>query len=163
MRNKSSLNFHVKRHSDKRDFACPQCPQSFVYIKELERHMSSHIDSRKYICTFEGCTKRFNDLYIFQLHKKRHLGLLERKYLCEYCEKRFTSKYALDRHVLTHTQQRPHACEYCSMAYTQRNDLVKHLREHVGDAIYRCNFEGCNEGFRLKFELKQHYAVHYVN
>ena len=97
MRNKSSLNFHVKRHSEKRDFACPQCPQSFVYIKELERHMSSHIDSRKYVCTFEGCTKRFNDLYIFQLHKKRHLGLLERKYHCEYCEKRFTSKYALGR------------------------------------------------------------------
>ncbi|CAG9806882.1 unnamed protein product [Chironomus riparius] len=163
MRNKSSLNFHVKRHSEKRDFACPQCPQSFVYIKELERHMSSHIDNRKYVCTFEGCTKRFNDLYIFQLHKKRHLGLLERKYHCEYCEKRFTSKYALDRHVLTHTQQRPHVCEYCSMAYTQRNDLIKHLREHVGDAIYKCDFEGCTEGFRLKFELKQHYAVHYVN
>ena len=49
------------------------------------------------------------------------------------------------------------------MAYTQRNDLIKHLKEHVGDAIYKCDFEGCTEGFRLKFELKQHYAVHYVN
>jgi KRAB domain-containing zinc finger protein len=164
LKTKLSYEFHVKRHADVREFQCPRCPASFVYIKKLERHMIGHSEDRKYICEQPGCTKTFKDVYTFHIHQKRHNGTLVRKYACTFqtCEKKFVSKYALDRHTLTHTLQKPHQCEYCEMAYAQKNDLIKHMKIHVGDDIYRCTIDGCLEGFRLQADLKRHYAVHYL-
>lgn len=162
MKSKGALVFHIKRHSDKREFQCPQCPQSFVFLRELELHKSSHLNERKFSCPYEGCQKRFNNVLLLNVHNKRHFGW-EKRFQCDYCDKRFLSKFVLKRHILIHTKQKPHACRYCNVAFTQKNELVKHLRIHVGDNIYMCEFEGCTAGFRLKIELKQHYAVHYVN
>lgn len=153
----------MKRHSGKREHACPRCPQSFVYIKELDRHMLGHKEERPFVCNIPGCGKAFKESYIFRLHMKRHDGTLKKRFVCTYspCDKKFARRYTLERHILTHTGQKDYHCQYCEASYAQKNDLVKHLKIHVGDAIYNCTFDGCNAGFRLRAELKKHYAVHY--
>lgn len=57
--------------------------------------------------------------------------------------------------------QRPHQCHLCSHKnYASKGDLAKHLSRVHRDSIHKC--DQCNEGFRLKSELRDHYKVHYL-
>lgn len=58
---------------------------------------------------------------------------------CDKCEKEFTRKYHLERH-LTHTQCNPGTfkkeelnCEVCNKVFTRIDNLRMHLRAHLGE------------------------------
>ncbi|KAI8320552.1 hypothetical protein GQ54DRAFT_245983, partial [Martensiomyces pterosporus] len=56
----------------------------------------------------------------------------ERKYPCAICDKRFTRPSSLACHKYTHTGERPHVCIFpnCNKRFSVRSNLRRHLKVH---------------------------------
>lgn len=50
----------------------------------------------------------------------------EKPFNCIYCEKRFSVKDYLTKHIRTHTGEKPYTCPYCDKRFTQRSALTVH-------------------------------------
>ena len=54
------------------------------------------------------------------------------------CEKVFRSKAKFERHVRTHTNERPYECDVCEKSFRRSDDLKKHMRIHTNEKPYEC-------------------------
>eukprot|EP00038_Savillea_parva_P003216 m.122462 g.122462 ORF g.122462 m.122462 type:complete len:498 (-) comp11107_c0_seq1:109-1602(-) len=57
--------------------------------------------------------------------RKRH------KHPCPYCDKCLDTKYKLERHVRTHTGEKPFQCEVCMTRFNQKSSLKTHSTIHA--------------------------------
>nr|XP_039269176.1 gastrula zinc finger protein XlCGF8.2DB-like [Styela clava] len=84
---------------------------------------------------------------------------------CPLCGKQFPFKYRLERHVKTHTAQKPgeigdlkgFICAFCDKQFKQRALLKRHLRKHTGDRQHSCTM--CGKSFFNLGQLKDHMIV----
>lgn len=56
------------------------------------------------------------------------LSVLQVGFECRICRRSFIRKADLERHVLTHTGDRPHTCPHCNFACNRRSNLYRHIR-----------------------------------
>ncbi|KAN0104977.1 hypothetical protein V8E51_010722 [Hyaloscypha variabilis] len=76
-------------------FECSMCRKTFAFKSRLESHMATH---KKFMCTFEGCSRTFTELR----GRTRHIKSVHesRKYkTCEVCGRDFTRKDKYDVHA----------------------------------------------------------------
>ncbi|PSN50603.1 hypothetical protein C0J52_22193, partial [Blattella germanica] len=83
---------------------------------------------------------------------------VRRKMLCQICNKTFTHKSNLIRHIRTHTGERPYICDVCGCSFLQNSDLTMHKRLHTGDKPFFCNV--CNRAFAQNRSLTLHKRLH---
>ncbi|XP_019768167.2 zinc finger protein OZF [Dendroctonus ponderosae] len=88
--------------------------------------------------------------------------LLETQVKCETCGHKFTTKWALDRHVPVHNIQNSHySCEFCNLKFKYKNSYEKHLNAHVTGAPMSKPFAcECGKFFNRKSKLKKHQEIH---
>jgi hypothetical protein len=53
------------------------------------------------------------------------------KYACPYCEKILTTKYKMQRHVRTHTGEKPFGCDACPARFNQKSSRKTHSHIHA--------------------------------
>ena len=92
-----NLNCHIKlRHTDVKPYICDFCSMQFRYKEQLKDHLLNHVNSKPYVCTFEGCTSTFTKYSAWNRHNVRHTQferkIVERKFPCPFCGKKFQSK-----------------------------------------------------------------------
>lgn len=80
------------------------------------------------------------------------------KYGCERCNRRFTRKSDLMRHVRIHLGIRPNVCSVCSKPFVQRSALTVHMRVHTGEKPYSCQV--CSRAFSDSSSLARHKRIH---
>ncbi|KAJ8930928.1 hypothetical protein NQ314_016227 [Rhamnusium bicolor] len=98
------------------------------------------------------------------------------KYVCKICEKTFTVKSNLKRHVLKvhvdsmSTASQKFICYHCSKAYANKYNLIRHVYKcnNSGNRRQRCSKEVkcilCNKYTGLKINLLKHYSLdHDIN
>ena len=51
-------------------------------------------------------------------------------------KKRFNVSLSLNRHMLTHTGEKPHQCPHCSKGFTQKWDMKSHIPTHNWIKVY---------------------------
>ncbi|XP_038664306.1 zinc finger protein 761-like isoform X3 [Scyliorhinus canicula] len=96
--------------------------------------------------------------------KKRTMNLSsltcnkEKRFNCDYCERRFYRKQHLTMHHRTHTGEKPFACEECGRAFAEKWNLKEHRRTHTGIRPYSCRF--CGKAFYRSSHLKVHLRLH---
>ncbi|GLH16048.1 Zinc finger protein 658, partial [Gryllus bimaculatus] len=73
---------------------------------------------------------------------------------CSICQKSFTTKGSLERHMLIHSGERPYECSVCRKGFAQRIQLVTHMRMHSGERPYECSV--CQKGFTVRNTLVRH-------
>ena len=82
----------------------------------------------------------FNICHIaWQGHFKKETSLqgvpsinIEGHYVCKKCEKQFTMKNSLERHMKLYTGQYGFYCDKCKKGIRDKSDYVEHMRAHQG-------------------------------
>ncbi|KAM6941553.1 uncharacterized protein PEZ65_003549 isoform 1-T1 [Lycodopsis pacificus] len=98
------------------------------------------------------CGKDFPYASKLQRHLRTHSG--ERPFPCSMCEKRFPEKGLLMIHERTHTGEKPFPCTFCEKRFASQGELRLHRRTHTGERPYHCSI--CLKSFSRHWHLKTH-------
>ena len=105
----------------------------------LVQHFGTHSDH------FQKC--------VFPVLKSWHLLEARRSYSC-------TKAQSLNRHMLTHSGEKPFACIECNNTFTTTGNLKQHMMLHSGEKPFRCdqcNYS-CTQAQNLKSRKLKHTA-----
>lgn len=126
---------------------CPVCDKTFLRAAAMRRHLETHSENRdlKYKCT--NCDKRFRDQYDMNRHNMRvhekeelnssnaeepsDLGAsdMSANKNCHLCGKYFARQMDLERHMNSHSEDRPYKCTYCEKKFKHPYVLKRHQKE----------------------------------
>lgn len=82
-------------------------------------------------------------------------GDIRRKFSCCHCGKSFKTKSHLQRHILTHTGEKPYTCNRCDCRFNQSSSLRNHvIAIHTKEYPHTCN--NCRKGFLMPAVLQKH-------
>lgn len=136
------------------------CQKSFLQIKYLRRHMQRH--SKTYPCT---CGKNFKSLSSKNDH---NCPQNEKQFMCELCDKQFTVKTYLQRHLRNvhgtkktaeDPNVRPIVCEICAESFKSLKTLKSHKLSH-SEPKFQCNV--CDKKFYKPYTYQNHLLTHEV-
>lgn len=79
----------------------------------------------------------------------------QKRYECEFCDKKFNRPDHMLCHIKTHRNVKPYKCNQCGERFETSKEKIEHLRIHSG--AYRC--EMCHVRFELYVNLIEHRRV----
>lgn len=77
-----------------------------------------------------------------------------RSFPCEACSFVALDRVGLERHMRTHTGERPFACPECGRRFNHKSNLATHMRRHTGERPFPC--DACGRSFGFKVALVKH-------
>lgn len=104
------------------EVSCRKCGELFRDKHFLNRHIiEEHPRSTRYKCDL--CEKSFLLKSQRTAHRKGHILRQQ----CAECGKWFTDKSGLNRHIRTHTKEKPYKCVNCDLSFSQSSSLKRHV------------------------------------
>ncbi|GFO18276.1 protein ovo [Plakobranchus ocellatus] len=122
---------------------CPVCTLTFDTAKLLQRHLKTHREIKRFLCTF--CAKGFNDTFDLKRHTRTHTGV--RPYKCDLCEKAFTQRCSLESHrrkihgcveelAFNERRVKLYVCEDCGHSTDLAEEHYTHMRHSHAQSVH---------------------------
>ncbi|KAG7225582.1 hypothetical protein INR49_004988 [Caranx melampygus] len=128
---------------------CPVCNKTFLRAAAMRRHQEIHSANRdlRYKCA--NCDKRFRDHYDMnrhnmRVHEKEDLSgsvneedsvdpstsdMMAENKNCVLCGKYFARRVDMERHMKSHSEDRPYKCSFCEKKFKNPYVLKRHQKE----------------------------------
>ncbi|XP_073785447.1 zinc finger protein 423 isoform X3 [Danio rerio] len=139
------------------DYPCNQCDLRFSSFEGFQAHLKSHLELllRRQSCP--QCNKEdFDSQEALLQHLTIHYTTTSTQYVCESCDKQFSSVDDLQKHLLDmHTFVLYH-CTLCQEVFDSKVSIQVHLAvKHSNEKkMYRCT--ACAWDFRKESDLQLH-------
>ncbi|XP_034061781.1 LOW QUALITY PROTEIN: zinc finger protein 423 [Gymnodraco acuticeps] len=139
------------------DYPCNQCDLRFSSFEGFQAHLKSHLEMllRRQSCP--QCNKEdFESQEALLQHLTVHYTTTSTQYVCESCDKQFSSVDDLQKHLLDmHTFVLYH-CTLCQEVFDSKVSIQVHLAvKHSNEKkLFRCN--SCAWDFRKESDLQIH-------
>lgn len=138
-------------------YHCQYCRLKFTQNSQFFRHMTSNHELQQQQATFEcnDCQVVFSKKANLDLHCQTH-HQTKSKSKCESCAITFKSRYCLRRHLKLKQLMQENSCLKCQKKFTSKDGLAKHVRnKHTFKNItYQCDM--CALKFKVKESLQSH-------
>ncbi|XP_025044757.1 histone-lysine N-methyltransferase MECOM isoform X6 [Pelodiscus sinensis] len=145
---------------DHQKFPCSTPHSAFSMVEEdFQQKLDNENDLRDMheIQECKECDQVFPDVQSLEKHMLSHTE--EREYKCDQCPKAFNWKSNLIRHQMSHDSGKHYECENCAKVFTDPSNLQRHIRsQHVGARAHAC--PECGKTFATSSGLKQHKHIH---
>nr|XP_033802292.1 myc-associated zinc finger protein isoform X3 [Geotrypetes seraphini] len=107
----------------------------------------------------EMCGKAFRDVYHLNRHKLSHSD--EKPYECHVCQQRFKRKDRMSYHVRSHdgSIHKPYICSHCGKGFSRPDHLNSHVRQ-VHSTERPFKCQTCEAAFATKDRLRAHMVRH---
>ncbi|KAK7078024.1 hypothetical protein SK128_021516 [Halocaridina rubra] len=141
--------------TDSFPYRCTKCVQVFTTSESLVEHEISNVCNESLVCNI--CDKVFPTIGKLKSHK-RGVHTTERSHECPLCQRLFSDKSNLGRHIQRHNGERSYVCSICGKTFTTNSNLSTHLKVHSAREPLMCVL--CNNTFLSKHGLKKHMMTH---
>lgn len=116
-------------------------------IKRVSQYVDKRLIDNKsvYFCKWEGCSYDTNrsDCIVryvllwwalviidFRIDRHIHSHTGDKPYKCDQCEYKTVQRSALNQHMVWHTKDKPYKCQMCSYSTIKRNNLEIHIHKN---------------------------------
>ena len=146
----------VDHHLLQLQFRCvkDQCQQIFQTAADYKEHNNTH-SQLSVICNI--CNAHFADMHSIATHKSlfhRRLSLLAHR--CHVCQRSFSSRQTLDKHLSDGTDHYP--CTRCGRICKSEASRKEHEQIHIESKLFLC--EACGASFTNSIALNRHRLGH---
>ncbi|XP_053314481.1 histone-lysine N-methyltransferase MECOM isoform X1 [Spea bombifrons] len=140
---------------EERQYRCEECDQLFESKAELSDH-------QKFPCgTPHSAFSMVEDTFQVGLNVKSDLGDMQDAHECKECDQVFPDMQSLDKHLLSHTEEREYKCDQCPKAFNWKSNLIRHQMSHDTGKHYEC--ENCSKQvFTDPSNLQRHIRSQHV-
>ncbi|KAK6192009.1 hypothetical protein SNE40_003565 [Patella caerulea] len=164
---------------------CHICPKSYLALKDLDKHLKTHLKDKKESSGSVKATAAKSDDVSKPVSETSQAesdvkddtaitiddsstdnsnltgsvtnGETNSPPSPKILKKKASEKYSYPLHTLS--PERPHQCEKCNFSCSKRSNLRKHVAYvHCAERFYKCDV--CLKGFKSSWALKRHKQVH---
>jgi hypothetical protein len=136
-RRKDHLKNHEKVHDPgKTIYSCSydSCPRTYNSISSFKKHQAMHsaedgqLDCKICKIVLENQDELMNHLKI-HTGSRAAKGMVDKKFGCTQCERKFFTKKDLKRHSVVHTGNREFSCPHCSQRFGRKDHMTRHAKK----------------------------------
>ncbi|KAM3834109.1 histone-lysine N-methyltransferase MECOM isoform 4-T5 [Vipera latastei] len=139
---------------EERQYRCEDCDQLFESKAEL-------VDHQKFPCsTHHSAFSMVDEEFQPKLDKENDLHDMHDIQECKECDQVFSDVQSLEKHMLSHTEEREYKCDQCSKAFNWKSNLIRHQMSHDSGKHYEC--ENCAKVFTDPSNLQRHIRSQHV-
>ncbi|XP_044311548.1 zinc finger protein 40 isoform X2 [Varanus komodoensis] len=94
--------------------------------------------------------------HLLKVQKPKKLG----KYVCQYCSRACAKPSVLQKHIRSHTGERPYPCETCGFSFKTKSNLYKHKKSHAHAIKLGLVLQPDSSGLYLSHESDKTLSIH---
>ena len=127
---KFDLERHMKKHTQQKGYGCDVCSRTFYRKDKLHQHRT--ICQRK--AANDELVEKQNSRQVIaddgfvdgNVSTDEHWSKASKRFVCSRCNKPFTRKFDMQRHMKMHARGKEFQCSICSKAFYRKDKEIEH-------------------------------------